>query len=131
MVKNKYEKERLKMVEKTWGGKRQNAGRPATGAKPNRTFRLDENEYQQVKNFISNIRTAEELKTQFLKDAKNMINDMEDSDYNPVQDEYTVKIINTTKQLIEKANAEDYKWFLYDGQDFAMALNEALMQNDI
>jgi hypothetical protein len=39
------------------GGNRPGAGRPATGAKPNRTFRLDDEEYAKVKAFIKSIRT--------------------------------------------------------------------------
>ena len=38
------------------GGKRPGAGRKATGAKPNRTFRLDDGEYQKVKEFIEQLR---------------------------------------------------------------------------
>lgn len=41
------------------GGHREGAGRPATGAKPNRTFRLTDEEYQKVKEFIKSMRKEE------------------------------------------------------------------------
>jgi|GEM_PF-3451584 len=42
------------------GGKRPGAGRPATGAKPNRTFRLDDEEYEKVKEYIKTLRENNE-----------------------------------------------------------------------
>jgi len=42
--------------ESTHGGPREGAGRPATGAKPNRTFRLTDDEYKKVKEFINQLR---------------------------------------------------------------------------
>ena len=38
------------------GGPGRGQGRPATGAKPNRTMRLDDDEYQQVKELIKKLR---------------------------------------------------------------------------
>ncbi len=38
------------------GGKRPGAGRPATGAKPNRTMRLSDEEYEKVKAFVKQLR---------------------------------------------------------------------------
>lgn len=40
----------------TRGGKREGSGRKPTGQKPNRTFRLDDEEYQAVKQFIEKMR---------------------------------------------------------------------------
>ena len=44
----------------TRGGYRAGAGRPATGSKPNRTFRLDDREFELVKQYIEQIRKAAE-----------------------------------------------------------------------
>lgn len=41
----------------THGGPRQGAGRPATGKKPNRTIRMTNEEYPQVKEFLKKLRT--------------------------------------------------------------------------
>ena len=38
------------------GGKRPGAGRKATGRKPNRTFRLNDDEFEKVKKFIEDLR---------------------------------------------------------------------------
>ena len=52
----------IEMQNESWGGKRQNAGRPATGAKPNRTFRLSDAEYEAVKEFIKNLRSESKMR---------------------------------------------------------------------
>lgn len=46
----------------TRGGKREGAGRPSTGSKPNRTFRLDDDEYAKVKAFIKLMRSGKDVK---------------------------------------------------------------------
>jgi hypothetical protein len=43
--------------EKRHGGHRPGAGRPATGSKPTRTFRLDDDENVKVRKFIKSIRS--------------------------------------------------------------------------
>ncbi len=42
------------------GGPRPGAGRPATGAKPNRTMRLSDEEYEKVKEFVKQLRNQAE-----------------------------------------------------------------------
>jgi hypothetical protein len=42
----------------TWGGHREGAGRPATGAMPNRTIRMTDEEYVKVKAFLKELRTS-------------------------------------------------------------------------
>lgn len=53
-------------MKSTHGGPRtpgpgKKLGRPATGAKPNRTFRLDDQEYEAVREFIKNYREARKM----------------------------------------------------------------------
>jgi hypothetical protein len=40
----------------TWGGKREGAGRPATGAMPTRSLRMTDKEYIKVKEFLQKLR---------------------------------------------------------------------------
>jgi hypothetical protein len=40
----------------TWGGHREGAGRPATGAMPSRTIRMTDDEYAKVKEFLKQLR---------------------------------------------------------------------------
>lgn len=51
-----------KTQKQSWGGKRPGSGRPATGAKPNRTFRLTDEEHEKVKEFIKQLRKGKEGK---------------------------------------------------------------------
>lgn len=53
---NTEESETDNFVTNAWGGKRPGAGRPATGAKPNRTIRLSDEEYEKVKEFVKQLR---------------------------------------------------------------------------
>lgn len=43
----------------SWGGRRPGAGRPATGAMPNRTIRMTDDEYQKVKEFLKELRASQ------------------------------------------------------------------------
>jgi hypothetical protein len=43
---------------KSWGGPREGAGRPATGAMPNRTIRMTDDEYQKVKEYLQQLRSS-------------------------------------------------------------------------
>jgi hypothetical protein len=42
----------------TWGGKREGAGRPATGAMPTRALRMTDEEFMAVKEFLDKRRKA-------------------------------------------------------------------------
>ena len=44
------------------GGAREGAGRPATGKKPNRSIRLDDEEYKLVMEFIDKMREGKNMK---------------------------------------------------------------------
>jgi hypothetical protein len=44
-------------LQPTWGGHREGAGRPATGAMPSRTIRMTDDEYAKVKEFLKQIRS--------------------------------------------------------------------------
>jgi len=43
----------------TWGGKREGAGRPATGAMPTRALRMTDDEYSKVKLFLKDMRSRD------------------------------------------------------------------------
>jgi hypothetical protein len=43
----------------TWGGKREGAGRPATGAMPTRSLRMTDKEYIKVKEFLQELRNRD------------------------------------------------------------------------
>lgn len=43
----------------SWGGRRPGAGRPATGAMPNRTIRMTDEEYIKVKEYLKQLRTSQ------------------------------------------------------------------------
>lgn len=55
-AKEKIEKLGFKIVKKNWGGKREGAGRPAGTNKKFRGFRLNDEEYVEVKKFIDKLR---------------------------------------------------------------------------
>lgn len=44
---------------KFWGGPREGAGRPATGAMPSRTIRMTDDEYIKVKEFLKKLRASQ------------------------------------------------------------------------
>jgi hypothetical protein len=44
--------------ENKHGGRRKGAGRPATGAMPNRTIRMTDDEYEKVKEFLKELRNS-------------------------------------------------------------------------
>jgi hypothetical protein len=43
----------------TWGGKREGAGRPVTGAMPTRALRMTDDEYIKVKEFLQELRNRD------------------------------------------------------------------------
>lgn len=43
----------------TWGGRRPGAGRPKTGAMPNKTIRMTDEEYIKVKEYLKELRASQ------------------------------------------------------------------------